>query len=110
MGTLEILLVALVILVIVALLALVLMRGRRVVQANPPVGSVHPQAPAYRLHSQLIEYYRPQEKKAEMVATPSAAGKRDPRKEPLPHCPLCNAAVGFEDKTCPKCRHELNGT
>lgn len=101
-------LVALIILVIAALLVLVALRGRSAVQAAPPTGSVHPQAPAYRLHSQLVEYYRPQEKKAETATAPPAAAKRDQRKEPLPHCPLCNAAVGFEDKVCPKCKHELH--
>lgn len=109
MGTLEVLLIVLVAATIMALLLLVALRARRVAPATPPAGPVHPQAPVYKQHSEHVEYYRPQEKKADPEAAPPVAIKRDPRKEPLPHCPLCNAAIGFEDKVCPKCKHTLKG-
>lgn len=90
-------------------LLIILLGLRRKAPTDTTPGPVHPQAPSYRQQSEHMEYYRPEGVGHEPSKPRLPAVKRDPRKEPLPHCPLCDAAVGFDDSVCPKCRHSLKG-
>jgi len=106
MGALAISLVVIAAIVFLALVLLILSR-RSPAQSQQAVGTMHPSAPKYTQQSQHTEYYRPKDKKGRDDAAPSRPAKRDRRDAPLPRCPLCNAAVGFDDDRCPKCKYVL---
>lgn len=107
MGTLAVALVIVVAVIAASSLALLALRRRRAAPVRHVPAPVHPHAPLYRLQAQHTDYYRPLERKEASAAHPSAMDKGHPQKERLPHCPLCNAAVGFDDVRCPKCKHDL---
>lgn len=110
MGALGVALAIIVVIVIVSLSAFIALRGR---QARPPAqqapNKVHPHAPSYRRQAENIEYYRPGDTREAQAPSSARPETRDLKKGPLPHCPLCDAAVGFDDVRCPKCRHVLKG-
>lgn len=108
MGALAISLVVIVIVIFLALIVLALGR-RSPLKSQEVVTTTHPSAPDYIPRSQHTEYYRPGETSEKPETTPSAIAGHKPKKEHLPRCPLCNAAVGFDDERCPKCKHVLRG-
>lgn len=109
MGAIGILLVAAVVIITLALLAFIIRSAQagQVLTAAPPTGTGPSHIPEYSLQVHKVEYFRPGGGTTMATAAPSTARERDPRAEPLPHCPRCNAAVGFDDRTCPRCRCEL---
>jgi hypothetical protein len=107
MGTLAVALVIVVAVIAASSLALLVLRRRRAAAFGDVSVPVHPHAPLYRRQAQHTDYYRPLETKESSRAHPSVTERHRPREERLPHCPLCNAAVGFDDVRCPKCRHDL---
>ncbi len=107
MGALTIALAAVTVIAVLSLLVLVTLRRHRCAPGQESPSPPHPQAPAYKQQTQHAEYYRPREMKVSSTPPLAKPEERDPRKQALPHCPLCNAAVGFDDERCPKCRHVL---
>lgn len=106
MGALGIALVV-VALILLVMLAIVILTRRRLPRGARYTPQAHPGAPAYTPQSEHTEYHRPREKGQEAGTHSPESMKRDPRLEPLPHCPLCYAAIGYEDKRCSKCGHIL---
>jgi len=82
---------------------------RRSTETQP----AHPSAPAYMPHVSSSEYYRPGDRKpssdVHAPEEPPRAKKdeSDPRKAPLPRCPVCDAAIGYGQERCPRCGHVL---
>jgi len=106
MGTLAVALVIVVAVIAAFSLSLFALRRRRATVAGHVLPPVHPHAPLYRQQAKHADYYRPIDREDAPAAYPSAA-RQDPRGKRLPHCPLCNAAVGFDDIRCTKCGHDL---
>lgn len=100
--------IALVIMAVIFFCAVLLVAaGRWSHAANKRAGTTaHPMAPSYTPQSRHTEYYRPEEEQRK-EDTPSVSAKSERNRQPLPRCPLCDAAVGFDDDKCPKCRHVL---
>jgi hypothetical protein len=85
----------------------------RIRRRSTQTQSAHPSAPAYMPHSASSEYYRPGDRKppddapAPKEAPGTMKDKSDPRKAPLPRCPVCDAAIGYAQERCPRCGHVL---
>jgi len=106
MGALAIVLVVIAVIVLTALLLLVLSR-RPAVREQRIATTAHPAAPDYVPRSQHTEYYRPRTAEDKGPRETPMTTTNGPSRRPLPRCPLCNAAVGFDDLHCPKCKHVL---
>ena len=89
-------------LAIVPFLMLVL-RARDSRTAQRPLAS----GPTYTHNPTHADYYRPDLDTNREKPMPKGAEQTDPRNVPLPKCPQCGAAAGFEEPKCTKCGHSL---
>ncbi|HEX7391957.1 MAG TPA: hypothetical protein VF374_03290 [Thermoplasmata archaeon] len=105
MDALATVLIVMVALVLLALIAFAFIRSRATVPVMPIAHTHSPNVPGYTHDPRHMEYYRPQIGHIEVPpqSPAEAATTRDPRKEPLPRCPGCGTAIGFDDERCQKC-------
>ena len=71
--------------------------------ARQPLAS----GPSYTRDPTHADYYRPNLDTNRGKPVPIGAKQNDPRNVPLPKCPQCGVAVGFEESKCTKCGHAL---
>lgn len=109
MDALAAVLIVMVALVLLALIAFAVIRTRATAPDMPIAHTHSPNVPGYTHDPRHMEYYRPQIDREETPAPgPTEAAKpRDPRKEPLPRCPGCGTAIGYDDERCHKCGLQL---
>jgi len=105
MDALAAVLIVIVALVLLALIAFAVIRSRAAAPVMPIAHTHSPNVPGYTHDPRHMEYYRPQIGHMEVPpqSTDEAAKTRDPRKKPLPRCPGCGTAIGFDDERCHKC-------
>ena len=64
--------------------------------------------PQYARDSCSTEYYRPDDKSTSSVNACEKPVSTNPRAAPLPRCPRCEAAIGYNDPRCCKCGYETH--
>jgi hypothetical protein len=82
---------------------LLILRARDTKAAQQPLAS----GPRYAHNPAHADYYRPNLDTNREKPIPRGAKQNDPRYVPLPKCPQCGAAAGFEESKCAKCGHSL---
>lgn len=91
-------------LVLLALIAFAIIRTRASTPTTPIAHTHASNVPGYTHDPRHMEYYRPQITHQEQAPTmPEPVKPNDPRKEPLPRCPACGTAIGYDDERCHKC-------
>lgn len=81
---------------------LLILRARDSKTARQPLAS----GPSYTHDPKHADYYRSNLDTNHAEPIPRAR-QNDPRNVPLPKCPQCGAAVGYEQSNCAKCGHAL---
>lgn len=104
MDALAAVLIILVVLVLLALIVFAVLKTRSRAPTPPTAHTHASNVPGYTHDPRHMEYYRPQiSRQDDARPKPEPPRPNDPRKEPLPRCPSCGAAIGYDDERCYKC-------
>ncbi len=111
MDALAAVLIVMAALILMALIAFALIRTRANAPALPVAHTHSQNVPGYTHDPRHMEYYRPQITHQEQPPAETVrASSGDPRKKPLPRCPSCGTAIGYDDERCHKCGLTLRQT